>query len=238
MKTKKRLCISALALFALSSCNSDEGTGGSSSIQGYVYNVVHSDDNYTFSADTLPAVKKDVYLIFGENENEYFGNDAETDKNGLYRFDYLRKGDYVVYSYSEYPDGRREAISQTINVGKGRNEAAAIYIHSGEAYGTAGIKGYVFARYYHNGSFRDEGVGTGMRAYIKKTGTEGFFDDVRVADGVFVFQKLPPGEYEVAVESEDADTERVDLVYSAPVTVRETEILYIVPDMFFVDVSV
>jgi hypothetical protein len=230
--------IGILLLPALLSCNRDEGTGGSSSISGYVYNIVHNDDDYTFSADTMPAGKQDVYLIFGDDASRYFGEDAETGVNGLYRFDYLRKGDYIVYAYSEYPDGRREAVSRHMNVGKGLNEADPIYIHSGKAYGTAIIKGYVFAKYYHNGSYRDEGAGTGMRAYIRKTGTEGFFNDVRVADGVFVFQKLPPGEYEIAVESERYDTERVELIYSEPIRIGETGIIYIIPDIFFVDVAV
>jgi hypothetical protein len=238
MKIKNPIYAFICLLTALWSCNKDEGPGGSSSIQGYVYNIVHHDDDYTFSTDTVPAQKKDVYLIFGDDGNEYFGDDVETDKNGLYRFDYLRKGNYVVYAYSEYPDGRREPVSQKIRTGKGTSVVAPIHIHSGEAYGTAIVKGYVYAKYYHNGSYRDEGAGTGMRAYIRKAGTEGFFDDVRVADGVFVFQKLPPGEYEVAVESEDADTERVDLMYSSPVTVRETEKIYVIPGMIYVSVSV
>jgi hypothetical protein len=203
-----------------------------------VYNVVHNDDDYTFSADTMPAEKKDVYLIYGDDEHEYFGDDVETDRNGLYRFDYLRKGAYIVYAYSEYADGRREPVEQKIRIGKGVGEAAPIHIHSGKAYGTAIIRGHVFARYWHNGAYRDQGAATGMRAYIRKTGTEGFFDDVRVADGVFVFQKLPPGEYEVAVESEDPDTERVDLIYSLPVTIRETEKIYTIPETISVNVSV
>ena len=227
-----------LTLAAICSCNPDEGTGGSSAIRGYVYNIVHSDDDYTFSTDTLPAEKQDVYLIYGGDENEYFGDDVETDRNGLYRFDYLRKGNYLLYAYSEYPDGRREAVSQSLRVGKGMNEAERLYVHSGKAYGTAIVKGYVFASYYHNGSYRDEGAGTGMRAYIRKRGTEGFFDDVRVAGGVFVFRRIPPGEYEIAVESEHADTERVELIYSAPLSVSETGIVYFIPETFFVDVSV
>jgi hypothetical protein len=239
MKTKiQQMAVLFLPALVLMSCNKDEGLGGSSSLTGYVYDIVHHDDDSTFSADTLPAVKKDVYLIFGDDENEYFGDDVETDKNGFYRFDYLRKGNYVVYAYSEYADGRRESVSRTVRIGSAPNEAAAIYIHSGEACGTAAIKGYVYARYYHNGSYRDEGPGTGMRAYIRKAGTEDFIDDARVADGVFVFQKLFPGEYEVAVESEDPDTERVDLIYSPSVTIRETERLYVIPETVMVYVSV
>ncbi|MDR1779754.1 MAG: hypothetical protein LBR50_03360 [Tannerella sp.] len=236
MYNKILFTLSVAAL--LMSCNKDEGLGGSSSVKGMVWNIIHYDDDFTFSTETIPAEKKDVYLIFGSNEDDYFGDDVETDKNGVYRFDYLRKGDYVVYAYSEYPDGRREAVSVSVEVSKSMNEAPPLYIHTGKAYGTAIIKGYVYAKYYHNGSYRDEGVGTGMRAYIRHAGTEGFFDDVRVSDGVFVFQKLPPGEYEIAVESEDPDTERVDLIYSAPVTITETGKIYLLESIIYVNVAV
>ncbi|MDR0698532.1 MAG: hypothetical protein LBG28_04855 [Tannerella sp.] len=238
MKIKSLVWMILLFPSFFSSCNREEGLGGSSSLTGYVYKIVHSDDDYTFASDTFPAEKKDVYLIFGDDADDYFGDDVETDKNGLYRFDYLRKGRYVVYAYSEYADGRREAVSQTVTVGNGLNNAETIYVHSGNAYGTAAIKGYVYARYYHNGNYRDEGPGTGMRAYIRKAGTEGFFDDVRVSDGVFIFQKLPPGEYEVAVESEDPDTERVDMIYSSPVVIDKTEQIYIIPETIRVYVAV
>jgi len=231
------LCVVLLMTF-MQSCNRDEGLGGSSSVKGTVWNIVHYDDDFSFTAETIPAAKKDVYLIFGSNANDYFGDDVETDPNGVYRFDYLRKGDYIVFAYSEYPDGRKEAVTANVKVGSGSSEAPPLYIHTGKAYGTAIIKGYVRAKYYHNGVYRDEGVGTGMRAYIRRVGTEGAFDDVRVSDGVFVFQKLPPGEYQVAVESEDPNTERVDLIYSTPIRITETEKIYTVPDVINVYVAV
>ncbi|MDR2388531.1 MAG: hypothetical protein LBD89_01930 [Tannerellaceae bacterium] len=227
-----------LALLLAPACNSDEGTGGSLSIQGTLYNIIHSDEDYTFSTDTLPAEKQDVYLIYGNNPEAYFGDDTETDPQGLYRFDYLRKGNYTVYAYSEYPDGRRQAVYQSLQIGKDLNRAPHLYVHSGKAYGTAIIQGYVSATYYHNGSYRDQGEATGMRAYIRKKGAEGFFDDARVAGGVFLFRRIPPGEYEVAVESEHADTERVDLVYAAPLRITETGIIYLISEIFHVYVSV
>lgn len=199
-----------LSLFLLSACNKDEGLGGSSSLEGYVYQVEHSDDNFSFKVDTFPAIKRDVYLIFGDNESGYFGDDVEADRNGLYRFDYLRKGSYIVYSYSEYADGRKEAISQKVKVGDDINKAAPIFVHTGKAYGTAMIKGRVHAQFYDKDDMVDEGPAIDADVYINRAGEEMFFDRIRVGDtGIFIFQKILPGTYEVWVTSEDPETRKL-----------------------------
>ncbi|MDR3187925.1 MAG: hypothetical protein LBT94_01905 [Prevotellaceae bacterium] len=194
----------------LSACNQGEGLGGSSSLEGYVYQVEHSDNNFSFKTDTFPAAKKDVYLIFGDNEDDYFGDDVEADPNGLYRFDYLRKGAYIVYSYAEYADGRKEAVSQKVRVGSGVSRANPIYIHTGDAYGTAMVKGSVYALFFDKDKLVDEGPAIDADVYINREGEEMFFERIRVGDkGIFIFQKILPGRYEVWVSSEDPTTRRL-----------------------------
>lgn len=225
-------------LFLLTSCNRGEGIGGSSSIEGYVYNIVHQDDNFSFTVDTIPAVKEDVFLIYGTDD--YFGDDVETDKDGRYRFDYLRSGTYVVYAYSEFADKNKtkEAVYQTVKVGGGLNKAPDIYIHTGKAYGTSMIKGSVLARYYDNGRKEDEGPGIGTRVYIKNYGEETHFDDVRAGDqGVFIFQKILPGKYEVYTTTEDPDSERLDPVYQI-IEVTEAGKVYELEEQFIVIVTI
>ncbi len=53
--------ISLLLLLSFS-CNTDEGIGGSSSIEGYVYNVIHLNDDYSFRTDTFPAAGEKIYI--------------------------------------------------------------------------------------------------------------------------------------------------------------------------------
>ncbi|NLO70664.1 MAG: hypothetical protein GX102_06930 [Porphyromonadaceae bacterium] len=220
-----------------SSCNTDEGFGGSSSLEGYVYNIVHYDDNFTFRKDTIPAVKEDVFLVFGDNSLNYFGEDIETDYNGFYRFEFLRPGNYNVYAYSELADKKKIAVIKDAKVIGKTNKADTIFINTGKAYGTSIIKGNVYTTYYHNGVFRDRGPGTGMRAYIKYKGEEGYFDDVRVVEGSFYFQKILPGEYEVGVTTEDISTEAVSLVKKT-ISVTETGIICEIPETYQVNVSV
>ncbi|MDR0799897.1 MAG: hypothetical protein LBN18_09085 [Dysgonamonadaceae bacterium] len=216
-------------LLILTSCNKDEGLGGSSSLEGYVYSVVHSDDNFSFAADTFPALDKDVFLEFGDDLS--IGQRIRSGRDGYYRFDYLRKGNYTVYALSSFADDHKEAVTKRITVGGGLNQADTIYIHSGKAYGTAMISGEVKAKYYHNGTFRDEGPATGVRAYIKHANEEAYFDDVRVVDGVFIFQKLLPGNYIVAISNEDQNTEKVTLVVSGVISITQTGIIYRIPEI-------
>ena len=188
------------------SCNTDEGLGGSSSIEGYVYNIVHQDDNYSFQADTFPAAGKKVYIKYGDDA--YVGDDADANELGLYRFDYLREGRYTVYALSETKNGQKTAEMQTVSV-KSHAVAPPIYIHSGDVYNTAMIKGRVWAKYYNKGypiriNGQDSVPAVETRVFIKNTGEEMFFDDVRVSDtGLFVFKELQPDkQYEVYVSTE------------------------------------
>ncbi|MDR3236159.1 MAG: hypothetical protein LBT48_05455 [Prevotellaceae bacterium] len=217
-----------LVFLSFLSCNKDEGFGGSSSVEGLVYEVVHSDDNYpvdnnSFKVDTILAAKKDVYLIFGNQG--YFGDDVETDMNGFYRFDYLRKGNYTVYAYSEYADGRKEAITNTLHIGGGSTVAQPLYIHTGKAYGTAMIKGTVTVSYYNSsGSYQGTGPGIGIRVYIRYKDEKAPIDDVRTGDeGIFMFQKILPGEYVVFVEHK-ASGGSVTTVKTQTVTITEEDL--------------
>ena len=223
-------------LIILFSCNKEEGFGGSSSIEGYVYDVIHYDNNYSFTTDTFPALDKDVFIEFGYDLG--IGERKRTGRDGYYRFDYLRKGIYTVYALSDFANNHKEAVSKKVIVTDKLHQADAIFIHSGKAYGTAMIKGRVYARYYRNGDYRGEGPGTGMRAFIKHAGEEGFFDDMRVADGIFVFQKLLPGRYIVAVTNEDKNTRVVSLVFSGVIEITQTGKIYEIEKVFVVEASV
>jgi hypothetical protein len=222
-----------LGLFLLCACNKDEGLGGSSSLEGYVYQIEHSDDNFSFQTDTFPAAKKDVYLIFGNQETDYFGDDVETNDKGFYRFDYLRKGNYIVYSYAEYADGHKAAIFRNVKVGGGSNNADTLFIHTGKAYGTSMIKGSVYAEFYDKTRKVDEGWAIDADVYINRYGEEMFFDRIRVGDqGIFIFQKILPGKYEIWVTSEDPETRKLTPI-KREIEVTEPETLYALPDTTF-----
>lgn len=223
MKIMSGIIFAAVFTLLLTSCNREEGFGGSSSIEGYVYNVVHQDDNFTFQKDTFPATGKKVYLNFGEDAN--VGKNIDAGVGGYFRFDYLREGKYKVYALSETASGEKIPEFQNIKVGSGKVKADTIYIHSGKAYGTAMIRGYVIACYVSKGNIIEIGPATNARAFIRKAADADpkiYIDDVRVANGYFYFQKLKPGEYVVAVASEDEDR-IVWLEESDIIIIRDTD---------------
>lgn len=225
-----------VAALALPSCNKGAGEGGTGTLKGYVKLVHHPDDDFTLTPDTLAAAKTDVFVIYGDEA--YFGNDVETNAEGLYQFEYLRPGDYTVFSYSTLPSGEKVAVSQTVTLPRGATvEVPTLYIHDGKAYGTSIVKGRVHAAYYHNGSYRGEGWACEHRVYIRRSGDDFPFDDTRVGpEGWFAFQKLQPGAYEVFTVTQDFD-EVPEFIFQS-ITVDEAGVVYELEEQFEVVVNV
>lgn len=218
--------------FALSSCNNKEGEGGTGTIRGYVKLVHHPDDDYQLNVDTLNAAKTDVFIVYGNDE--FYGDDIETDPDGLYQFEYLTPGDYTVFAYSTLATGEKVAVAQTVKLERGQvAEVPIIYIHDGKAYGTSVITGRVWAWYFHNNEYRGEGWAYEHRVYLRKLGDSYHIDDVRVGlDGIFAFQKVLPGTYEVITYTQDAQEVPSPLIDT--VTVKADEILQMEPDTTFI----
>ena len=102
-----RLLASLIILFFVSSCEKSPGEGGTSTIQGSVYKLSTYYNVLTQQTDTVYYqldAKKDVYIIYSDNENEFYNDNVETNWNGQYRFDYLRKGDYTLFVYTDSTD--------------------------------------------------------------------------------------------------------------------------------------
>lgn len=216
----------------LFSCNNKEGEGGTGTVQGHVMLVHHPDDDYNLNVDTLVAAKTDVFIIYGDDQ--FYDDDAETDPNGLYRFEYLTPGEYTVFAYSTLPTGEKVAVAQTVTLERGKvAEVPTIYIHDGKAYGTSIILGKAWAVYFHNAEYRGEGWAYEHRVYLRKLGDIYHQDDVRVGlDGVFAFQKVFPGTYEVFTYSQNA--QEVPSPVIDTVTVGADEIFQMEPDTTFV----
>lgn len=195
-----------LFLVLLVSCNKYEGTGGTASIQGHVYKVIHDDDNFLLTADTLVAAKEDVFIVYGDDT--YFGDDVETGENGTYRFDFLTPGSYTVYAYSTLPTGEKVAVKEHAVLRRGQAlQLPDIYIHEGKAYGTSMLRGWVWATYFDkNGDVVRSNWAYDQRVYLQRLGEDYYFKDTRVGlNGLFYFQKLLPGSYVVYTFSQYPD---------------------------------
>ena len=236
MKKIINVLLTIMTVALLSACNKGPGEGGTGMVQGFVKLVHHPDNDYTLTADTMPAAKTDVFIVYGDEA--YFGDDAETNAQGMYQFEYLRPGDYTVFAYSTLPSGDKIAVSETVTLSRGAvAQVPTLYIHDGKAYGTSVVKGRVHAAYYHNGSYRGEGWACEHRVYIRRVGDDIPFDDTRVGpDGYFAFQKLQPGEYEVFTVTQDFN-EVPDFVFQT-ISVDEAGMVYELEEQFEIIINV
>jgi hypothetical protein len=237
MKKIFEILLFAVLLLMLS-CNKDEGPGGSSSVEGYVYQIRHWDVDYSYILDTIPAVDVRVQLTYGDNYEDFYGDDTRTDGKGLYGFDYLREGNYLVSSYTELLDGQLQSVYASAKVKGKTTKADTLFIRTIVKKGFATIKGNVTAHYYDKNVKVAEGPAMEKRVFINVYGAETFFDDVRVGDqGVFAFSEILPGKYEVWVTTEDPITEKLSVVKQV-IEVTGKEGVYELGETFVVKVSV
>ena len=100
---KNVIIICAIAI-GFSACEKDSGEGGTSVIEGQVYKIFTFQNPTTGLIDTtyfLLDAGKDVFIIYGDDKTEVYDDKFETDYNGKYHFEYLRKGDYTLYTYAD-----------------------------------------------------------------------------------------------------------------------------------------
>ena len=119
---KKLSVISLLVMLILSSCEKEEGKGGTSSITGRV--VVHQyNTNFTTLIEQYNATDEDVFIIYGDDV--VYGDKTTTNYDGTFRFDYLREGDYTVFAYSEdsagYPSPKDVPVLRKVTI-SGKNQ--------------------------------------------------------------------------------------------------------------------
>ena len=70
--------------FLISSCEKQAGEGGTSSIQGSVYKLSTYFNVLTQQIDTISYQldsKKDVYIIYSDDENDFYDDNVETNWN-------------------------------------------------------------------------------------------------------------------------------------------------------------
>ncbi|MBT3622294.1 MAG: hypothetical protein HN535_06070 [Flavobacteriales bacterium] len=119
------LIICAIAI-CFTACKKLSGEGGTSLIEGKAYKI-HTSDDYDYELDSLGNIAvdslgnpitykvidtlyfqldagKDVFIIYSNDNTELYDDKFETDYNGKYHFEYLRKGEYTIYTYADSTD--------------------------------------------------------------------------------------------------------------------------------------
>ena len=89
----------AIVVMIAAGCKKEAGEGGTSTITGKV--TVHDyNGSFPFFYESYPAQEENVYIIYGDATAGY-DNRTRTSYDGSYRFDYLRKGDYRIFVYTD-----------------------------------------------------------------------------------------------------------------------------------------
>lgn len=201
--SKLVLLLAALPFASFVSCNKEEGEGGKAKISGIVYKVIDGGDiskdgnNYGFVRDTVVASDVDVYIIYGENEENVYNDKTKTSHNGRFEFDYLRAGNYLIYAYND----NDSYVMRKVHCDK--TEIAGVepmYILEGKNSGKCGIVGDVQIKYSAT-----EGLVSAVatRVYIRKFGQMSVSDTRTDDNGNYYFSRLDPNtNYIVWVEKE------------------------------------
>lgn len=119
---KKGITILSLLLL-VAACDKPSGEGGTSAIEGKILVLEGFYNVFTQSFDTTAlyySENEDVYIIYGSDSSSIYNDSFETSWDGSYRFDYLRKGNYVLYAYSDCdscPSGK-EPVFWEVTIGK------------------------------------------------------------------------------------------------------------------------
>ncbi|MDD4636701.1 MAG: carboxypeptidase-like regulatory domain-containing protein [Bacteroidales bacterium] len=195
-----------ILLLALGSCTNEEGLGGSSTIEGYVYSVYVYDD---LKKDTFPACMEDVQILYSDLTEL---DRAKTGPTGKYKFEYLREGKYSLCTYSKMPanDYNKPVMtSMKVSGNDHTYKADTLYIQDGKSIGMTYLTGTIMIRYYNkstNDLIREIPAFDQARVYIENKADASSLQDARTnADGQFFFSRLQPGEYRISIPNERMD---------------------------------
>ena len=94
----KQLLISLGFLCLMTACKKEAGEGGNSVIQGKILERTYTAFPSIYSDKA--ALEKDVYIIYGD-DNSTFDDRTRTSFDGSFKFEFLRKGKYRLFVYTE-----------------------------------------------------------------------------------------------------------------------------------------
>lgn len=111
MKFSSFFFLASILFIGTSSCKKNAGPGGSSSITGVVH--VSRYDGAGNLLSEYDGHEEDVYIIYGEGTTTH-DDRVKTSYDGTFKFEYLEKGTYHVFAYTDSvasPSGKGILIS-------------------------------------------------------------------------------------------------------------------------------
>jgi len=213
-----------LLVSVLSSCEMDEGVGGTATISGTLVTQQYNDD-FSLLVNTFPAADEKIYIQYGDSKS--VSDDVETSYDGYFEFPYLYEGDYTIFYYSQDsldPLSPEKEVLIEVSIGKGESKSLGElnFLESLDYdEGKASIHGTVYEiDYWAN----DTLIANDLEVYIRY-GTHKQYDDrIRTQeDGSFYFTNLIPGEYTIYVFSENIDRTDQQVAIDKTITISTND---------------
>ncbi|MFC2112432.1 hypothetical protein ACFLTA_04115 [Bacteroidota bacterium] len=203
--------VAMTATLVFYSCEKPEGPGGRGVIKGQVIQQTY-DRGFRVQQSEFPAADEDVYIIYGSGQT--ISDDRSTTPEGRFEFQYLSKGDYRIYVYSEDSTGESASgmipVERSVNLSSNKQE-----VDLGEIFisrtlevdeGQATIGGKVMQVNYAKGFVYiiDTIPAQDIDVYLIYEDDPHYFDRIRTLyDGSYSYPKLIKGTYTIYVYSED-----------------------------------
>jgi hypothetical protein len=238
MKLYINLFLTGLLAINLVSCTKDEGVGGKATIRGKVIIRDYSDD-FSIMLSEYNAAEEDVYIIYGNDET--FGDQVETNYDGIFEFNYLLPGDYSVFIYSEDSSSNLlydTVVIKNINISKKDDIVDAGTFVKLNALdfdqGNSSISGKIYLIDYDQTTIcteyplSDTVLAQEHEVYIVYGSHEYYDDRIRTHyDGTFKFRNLIKGMYRIYTYSEDITgaTEMIPVIRQVEITSENQHIV-------------
>ena len=117
-----KLLILPLLLIMVFSCAKTEGPGGQATIKGKV--TIDNINVLGTTINTYDAQEENIYINYGDLDNT-FDDDVKTSHDGTFEFNYLNKGNYEIFLYSDCiscPKGQDSLIKIEVTIGERSEE--------------------------------------------------------------------------------------------------------------------
>lgn len=217
-----------------SSCEVNEGVGGTATIKGTL-SIHQYNDDFSTLVNSLAAADENVYIQYGNSET--VSDDVETSYDGSFEFEYLYEGDYTLFYYSKdslNPLSPKKEVLVEVHLDKGANkdlgELTLLEVLDFDE-GNATIKGSVYEVYPWT---KDTLMATDLPVYIRYGTHQQYDDRIRTQeDGSFYFTNLIPGDYTIYVFSEDINGSKQQVAIDKMITIPDNEVEeYTLDDLF------
>ncbi len=224
LTNRKMTRVSVIILIALimgifNSCKKEEGEGGKATIEGKLYNNLYDPNGKFLKKEE--AREDDVFIIYGDNA--VYDDQMDSDDEGSYKFQYLRKGNYTIFAYSDCntcPSGK-ESVQVQVEIKDKKEVVVASDIEVVKNIdlndGNGSISGKVYMKEYNGPTLIYQYYKLNEYVYIVYDNDQVYFDRVKTgAGGVFQFQGLIEGSYKVYAFSDcltcTSGTETIELL--------------------------